>query len=62
MTARLLTGPNSRRQVVFRPLRMQHYDDVVEVWVGNASFLVPVHAYTPVTHIEVRGCNTPVGW
>lgn len=40
-------------QVIFRPLKMQHYSDNIELFVGNASFLMPVHAYTPLTHIEV---------
>lgn len=40
-------------QVIFRPLRMQHYGDHVELIINNASFQVPVHAYTPATHIEV---------
>jgi hypothetical protein len=40
-------------QVVFRPLKLQHYSDELQVVVNSSSFVVPVHAYTPVTHIEV---------
>ncbi|KXZ53757.1 hypothetical protein GPECTOR_6g674 [Gonium pectorale] len=50
---KLRPGMSQSLKVIFRPLRMQHYTDNVELFVGNASFLVPVHAYTPVTHIEV---------
>ena len=45
----------SPMQVVFRPLKMQHYNDDVEIVANGSSFLVPVHAYTPATHIEVHG-------
>lgn len=41
---------------------MQHYGDHVELVINNASFQIPVHAYTPATHIEVgarqRHCTT----
>ena len=32
---------------------MQQYNDQVEVFCGDLSFMVPVLAYTPATHIEV---------
>ncbi|GLC34162.1 Cilia- and flagella-associated protein 65 [Pleodorina starrii] len=50
---KLRPGMSQSLKVIFRPLKLQHYSDNVELFVGNASFLVPVHAYTPVTHIEV---------
>ncbi|EFJ47120.1 hypothetical protein VOLCADRAFT_92245 [Volvox carteri f. nagariensis] len=50
---KLRPGMSQPLKVVFRPLKMQHYTDNIELFVGNSSFLVPVHAYTPVTHIEV---------
>ena len=51
---KLRPGMSQPLKVVFRPLKQQHYSDNVELFVGNVSCLVPVHAYTPVTHIEVR--------
>ncbi|GIL85005.1 hypothetical protein Vretimale_9849 [Volvox reticuliferus] len=50
---KLRPGMSQPLKVTFRPLKMQHYSDNIELFVGSASFLVPVHAYTPVTHIEV---------
>ncbi len=42
-------------QVVFRPIRMEHYSDQIEImFVGtNTSFIVDVQAFTPVTDIQV---------
>ncbi len=54
---KLRPGMSQPLKVVFRPLKLQHYSDNVELFVGNASCLVPVHAYTPVTHIEVRAAG-----
>jgi len=51
----LRPGMSTPFQVMFRPIRLEHYSDQIEIsLVGtHISFIVDVQAYTPATNIQV---------